>query len=133
MHKFTKTDCYSHCPNCGAGGSDSEDIEWHKLESDEQPYYVATCKVCGCEFHEVYKYACTVYDEPQPVERSTDEEIESILNPDDKSEDWPEFETIKDGVTSFMEDLPIEVYEHLYRASQQKQDKLIEHLLAFKG
>ena len=49
------------------------------------------------------------------------------------SEKWPEFEIMKDAVTGFMEDLPIELYEHLYGATQQEQDKLLEHLLAYKG
>ncbi len=63
----------------------------------------------------------------------TDKEVEKMLNPDNDSEDWPEFETIKDGVVDFMSDLPIEVYEHLYRAVHKKEDKeaLIKHLFSF--
>ena len=65
------------------------------------------------------------------MDNLTDEEMEKILNPDDKSENWPEFEIIKDTVVDFMSDLPIEVYEHLFRAVHKNKDELIEHLLQF--
>ena len=130
--KFSKTDSYSHCPNCGVG---SEFIDWHNLEADTEPYYKATCKACGCYFHEVFEYKCTFWDEPVSHDKMTDEEVESLLNHKESgdSEEWPEFEVIKDSVTEFMADLPIEVYEHLLKATQQNQAELIEYLLAFPG
>ncbi len=60
-----------------------------------------------------------------------DKEIEKILNPTDKSEDWPEFEIIKDDVVGFMGDLPIETYEHLFKAVHKDKDRLMKYLLDF--
>lgn len=65
------------------------------------------------------------------MDNKTNEEIEKILNPDNKSEDWPEFEIIKDDFIEFMSDLPIEVYEHLFRAVHKDKENLIAHLLGF--
>lgn len=61
----------------------------------------------------------------------TDIEIEKMLNPDDKSVDWPEIETIMDDVREFMTDLPLEVFEHLFRAVHKEKEELIQHLLSF--
>lgn len=65
------------------------------------------------------------------MEKRTDKEIEQILNPANKSEPWPEFEIIKDDVIEFMSDLPIEVYEHLFRAVHRDKENLTTHLLGF--
>ena len=64
-------------------------------------------------------------------ELETDKEIEEILNPKNDSEEWPEFEIIKDSVVDFMSDLPIEVYEHLYKSTKQRQSELTAYLLKF--
>jgi len=71
-------DCPNHCPNCGADGNDPkvDNIDW---DSDicEGPYYIGTCKVCGCVFHEVYEYKSTwVVEEgkPQTVKQETSHE-----------------------------------------------------------
>ena len=47
--------------------------------------------------------------------------------------DWPEFEFMKDSVIDFMEDLPVEVYEHLYEKAidNNKKEELIKYLLNF--
>jgi len=127
--KFHKN-CADQCPSCGAT---SDDIDYGIINTNESPYYEAECKICGCAFHEIYEYASTAYDGPKPLELSTDKEIEDILTDKESgdSEDWPEFEVMKDAVTDFMADLPIEAYEFLYKATQQEQDKLLEYLMAF--
>ena len=51
--------CKNHCPNCGTG---VEYINWGTLQVDDAPYYAAECEICGCVFHEVYEYSCTLYD-----------------------------------------------------------------------
>jgi NAD-dependent dihydropyrimidine dehydrogenase PreA subunit len=52
--------CEDFCPECGAGGGNSEDIEWGSLESDSQPYRPKNeCGKCGCLFTEYYIYAGT--------------------------------------------------------------------------
>lgn len=65
------------------------------------------------------------------MNQKDEKEIEQILNPKNKSEEWPEFEIIKDDVVDFMEDLPIEVYEHLFRAIHLDKENLIQHLLNY--
>jgi len=65
------------------------------------------------------------------MDRLTKEEIEKLLNPDGKSEEWPEFETIKDSVVDFVTDMPIEVYEHLLGPANLEPDRLIKYLLDF--
>ena len=65
------------------------------------------------------------------MDKKTDKEIEALLNPDNKSEEWPEFEIIKNDVVDFMSDLPIEVYEHLLKACHLEPDRLTQHLLDF--
>lgn len=138
--KFHK-DSKNHCPSCGADGNTEEElIDW-EIQTNEPPYYKAHCKVCGCDFHEVYKYDTTAYDGPVPRDLSTDKEIEAVKEIGvvltDKeggdSENWPEFEVMKDAVVDFMNDLPIELYEHLFGATQQEQDKLTAHLMAYDG
>lgn len=47
-------------------------------------------------------------------------------------EDWPEFEDIKDSVVDFMSDLPIELYEHLYKTVQNNPNALIDYLMKFR-
>ncbi len=90
---------------------------------------------CGAYFYvRDYKNGTTTYEALSKEElesKLTDKEIEKMLNPDNDSEDWPEFEIIKDGVVDFMSDLPIEVYEHLYRAVLKEKEELIQHLLSF--
>lgn len=60
-----------------------------------------------------------------------DKEIEKILNPTDKSEEWPEIGIIMDDVREFFGDLPIEIYEHLFRAVHKDKDRLTKYLLNF--
>jgi hypothetical protein len=52
--------CCGKCPKCGAG---EMDIDWSSMTADEFPTQNATCKKCGCEFTEVYRYAHTVIEE----------------------------------------------------------------------
>jgi len=52
-------ECENSCPGCGAG---TNDIDWGTFHSDSPPYQEGECKVCGCSFHEVYKYHVTTYN-----------------------------------------------------------------------
>lgn len=125
--KYTKK-CKNHCPNCGAS---SDEIEWGMMETDDPPYYEGYCTKCGTEFHEVFEYSYTTFDEIKPQTTMSDEEIEEILNTQDNTEEWPEFEQMKDACEEFFGNLPTEVYEHLLPATQKEIDRLIEYLLKY--
>ena len=72
-----------------------------------------------------------MFKKPKMTDKKTDEEIEELLNPKNDLEDWPEFEIIKDDVVEFMNDLPIEIYEHLFRACHLEPERLTQYLLDF--
>ncbi len=65
------------------------------------------------------------------MDELTSKQIFEVLNPENESEEWPEFETIKDDVVDFMSDLPIEVYERLFRAVHNDKGGLTKYLLDF--
>ena len=65
------------------------------------------------------------------MDKKTKEEIDALLNSKNDSEEWPEFEIIKDDVVDFMGDLPIETYEHLLKSCQLEPERLIQYLLDF--
>jgi hypothetical protein len=52
--------CSGQCPKCGARGTD---IEWSMMTADQFPTQDATCKKCGCEFTEVYRYDHTIIED----------------------------------------------------------------------
>ena len=53
----TPKKCFNHCPKCNAT---DPDIEWGDYEwGSKQAWQDATCKKCGQEFSEVYKYSTT--------------------------------------------------------------------------
>jgi hypothetical protein len=52
--------CCGKCPKCGARGTD---IEWSNMNPDQFPTQSGTCKKCGGEFTEVYKYNHTVVED----------------------------------------------------------------------
>ena len=66
------------------------------------------------------------------MDEKTDQEIEDILNPKNDSEEWPEFEIIKDDVVDFMQDLGIEAYEHLFKSCHRDKERLEQYLLDFE-
>jgi len=95
--KYSKK-CKNHCPNCGSGN-----ISWGTIQTDEHPFYDAECMDCKCSFQEVYSYFTTYFDEITNQNNMSDEEVESILNPKQSdSEEWAEFEVIKDTVTEML-------------------------------
>lgn len=55
-----KQRCFNHCPKCNAVFLD---IEWGDKDcSGTTSWQIATCKKCGCEFTEIYKYSHTEID-----------------------------------------------------------------------
>ncbi len=122
--KYSKK-CEGHCPNC-----DSDNIDWN-LESYGPPLYFGVCKDCGCNFQEMYLYSKSYFDEITSKNTMSDEEIENILNPIEEDEKWDEFEEIKDTVTNFLCDLPVEVYEHLFKVINKNPDKFVKYVLDY--
>lgn len=124
--KYSKK-CKNHCPNCG-----SKNVDWLSFEIDDNPFNEATCNDCGCSFQEVYSYTTTYFDEITNQNNMSDEEMQAILNLAQDNEKWDEFETIKDTVTDMLCDLPIEVYEHLFKPIMKNPDKFVQYLLKYK-
>jgi len=52
--------CCNRCPKCGAR---EQDIEWGVITADEFPTQSGTCRKCGCEFTEVYRYDHTIIED----------------------------------------------------------------------
>jgi hypothetical protein len=40
-----------------------DDIDWGDFSADSNPTQAAICRVCGCEFSEVYQYVMTEWKE----------------------------------------------------------------------
>ena len=49
--------CRDKCPSCGADGLN---INWEGLDSEVNPFYKASCQICGCNFVEEYEYSQTL-------------------------------------------------------------------------
>jgi len=106
-----------------------------RFQCDCQQVYHIIDHYNGCIcYYAASKQVDEDYLKQKSQELSTDQEIEDILTNKESGDngDWPEFEVMKDAVTDFMADLPIETYEFLYKATQQEQDRLLEYLMAFE-